>query len=151
MTARIRPSHVAWVAVGGAAGTLARVGVGEVWSDVAAWPVATFTVNVTGSFALGFLLEMLVRRGTESAGGRRVRLALGTGFLGAFTTFSALAIEVERMLADARVGEAALYAVGSVVVGLVACAAGVAVSARAHRAPALPLPADPDSDEVDAS
>ena len=144
----MQASHIALVATGGVLGTLARFGVAEVWADASVWPVATFTVNVVGAFALGTLLESLARRGGESPAGQRVRLTLGTGFLGAFTTFSALAIEVERMLADGHVTNAVAYGFGSVVVGFAMCAAGVALSAGLHRRRARLLPADPDADAL---
>lgn len=147
MAIRLRVSHIALVALGGALGTLARFGVAEAWADAAAWPVATFTVNIVGAFALGALLESLLRR-AESRIAQRVRLTLGTGFLGAFTTFSALAIEVERLLADGRITSAVTYGLGSVILGFAACAAGVALSARMHRRRALMLPPDPDADAV---
>lgn len=148
MAIRLRVSHIALVALGGAFGTLARFGVAEAWADAAAWPVATFTVNIVGAFALGALLESLLRRGAEGCVAQRVRLTLGTGFLGAFTTFSALAIEVERLLADGRITSAVTYGLGSVILGFAACAAGVALSARMHRRRALMLPPDPDADAV---
>ena len=124
----MRAGHVALVAAGGTVGTLARFGVAQAWADAAAWPVATFTVNIVGAFALGVLLELLVRRGADGPVAQRVRLTVGTGFLGAFTTFSALAIEVERMLADGHVTNALVYGFGSVILGFAACAAGVALA-----------------------
>lgn len=128
MASGMRAGHVALVAAGGTVGTLARFGVAQAWADAAAWPVATFTVNVVGAFALGVLLELLVRRGADGPVAQRVRLTVGTGFLGAFTTFSALAIEVERMLADGHVTTALVYGFGSVILGFAACAAGVALA-----------------------
>ena len=128
MASRMRAGHVALVAAGGTVGTLARFGVAQAWADAAAWPVATFTVNIVGAFALGVLLELLVRRGADGPVAQRVRLTVGTGFLGAFTTFSALAIEVERMLADGHVTTALVYGFGSVILGFAACAAGVALA-----------------------
>ena len=148
MRTRLHASHVALVAAGGTLGTLARFGVAQAWADAAGWPVATFTVNIVGAFALGVLLESLVRRGAEGSTAQRVRLTLGTGFLGAFTTFSALAIEVERMLADGHIANAAAYGLGSVTIGFAACAVGVALSARLHRRRAQLLPTDPDADAV---
>lgn len=128
MASGMRAGHVALVAAGGTVGTLARFGVAQAWADAAAWPVATFTVNIVGAFALGVLLELLVRRGADGPVAQRVRLTVGTGFLGAFTTFSALAIEVERMLADGHVTNALVYGFGSVILGFAACAAGVALA-----------------------
>lgn len=148
MGTRLRTSHISVVAAGGTLGTLARFGVAEALADAAAWPVATFTVNIVGAFALGALLETLARRGPEGTAAQRLRLTLGTGFLGAFTTFSAIAIEVERMLAGGHITNALAYGFGSVVVGFAMCAAGVAVSAQAHQRRARLLPTDPDADAM---
>ena len=65
-----------------------------------------------------------------------MRLALGTGVLGGYTTFSSLALEVERLLASGAVGTALAYAAVSLIAGTLCAAAGVAgVSAAAGRRP----------------
>lgn len=121
------------VAVGGAAGTLARHAIGE-WLDPGhAFPVGTFAVNVTGSFALGALLAMLMARGADDVRRRTARLLLGTGFLGGYTTYSALAVETQGLLRDDRVALALAYAVGSVAAGLLAALAGIAAARAATR------------------
>lgn len=134
-----RPPHldprlVAVVALGGAVGTTGRWAVAE-WLGTSAggWPTATFVVNVLGSFLLGLLLEALLRRGEESRRGRVVRLAAGTGVLGGFTTFSSLALEMERLIAGGQVALSVAYGVLSVVLGLIACIGGIALASR--RAP----------------
>jgi len=143
-----RPSHldlrlVGLVAVGGAVGTTARWALTE-WLGTAAggWPTATFVANVLGSFLLGALLEGLLRRGPESRRGRQLRLGVGTGVLGGFTTFSSLALEMERLLAGEQVATGLVYGVASVLLGLVACLLGVALAARRD---AARLPQDPDA------
>jgi CrcB protein len=134
-----RPPHldprlVAVVALGGAVGTTGRWAVAQ-WlgASPGGWPTATFVVNVLGSFLLGVLLEALLRRGQESRRGRLVRLGAGTGVLGGFTTFSSLAIEMERLIAAGQVTKSAAYGVLSVVLGLLACLAGVALASRRAR------------------
>ena len=134
-----RPPHldprlVAVVAVGGAVGTTARWAVTQ-WlgTTPGGWPTATFVENLLGSFLLGVLLEALLRRGSESRRGQLVRLGAGTGVLGGFTTFSALALEMERLLAAGQVALGAVYGGLSVVLGLLACVAGVALASRHHR------------------
>ena len=131
------------VAAGGATGTIARWALTEaVGSTAGGWPTATFVANLLGSFLLGALLEAVLRRGPESRRGRLVRLGVGTVVLGGFTTFSSLALETERLLATGHVGTGAAYGAASVVLGLVACLAGVALAARHH---AARLPQDPDA------
>ena len=141
--AHLDPRLVAVVAVGGAAGTTARWALTHaVGFSSSGWPTATFVENLLGSFLLGALLEALLRRGSESRRGRLVRLGAGTGVLGGFTTFSSLALEMERLLAAGQVDIGLAYGAVSVFLGLVACLLGVAVAARHH---AARLPRDPDA------
>lgn len=148
---RARSAHhldarlVALVAVGGMVGTGARYLLSTTIPAQHGWPAATSTTNVVGSFLLGALLEALLRRGPENHRRRLMRLGLGTGVLGGFTTFSSLAIELERLLAAGQPGLAAGYAAATLVCGLLACLLGVAVAARHHRWRAVRLPADPDT------
>lgn len=126
----LEPRLVLLVAAGGAVGSGARYLLAQVLPVRDGWPFATLTVNVLGAFLLGLLLENLGRRGPETPRARDVRLALGTGALGGLTTFSGLALEVERLIADGSVGTAAAYATTSVVLGVVACLAGVRLASR---------------------
>lgn len=96
-------------------------------------PWATFGVNVVGAFALGVLLTALERSGDDTGARRELRLALGTGLLGAFTTYSALGAETAVLLRDGQLALAAGYAVGSAVTGVLAAAAGIAVGAALRR------------------
>lgn len=131
-----RPPHhdprlIAVVALGGMVGTTARYALtSAVGSSANGFPTATLIENVLGSFLLGALLEGLLRRGAESPRGRVLRLGLGTGVLGGFTTFSALAFELERLLASGQVTMALVYAVTSLVLGVLACVGGIALAAR---------------------
>jgi CrcB protein len=140
----LRPGLVLLVAAGGAAGTLARHGLSASVPAREGWPVATLLENLAGAFLLGLLLEALVRAGDETPALRRVRLGLGTGFLGGFTTFSAFALEVGRLLTSGSPVQAAGYFAVSVLGGLLACLAGVALAARHHRWREGRLPLDPD-------
>ncbi len=117
------------VALGGALGALAR------WSMASAitarqaagaglWPWGTFVVNVLGCLLLGAVLEACAGAGL---GSERVRLLLGTGFLGAFTTFSTFGYETLRLASHGAALGAALNVIGSVVAGLVACWCGVQI------------------------
>jgi CrcB protein len=130
------PALVALVAVGGAAGSLARYVLSRVLPPQHAVPVATLVENVTGAFLLGLLLESLVLAGPETPRRRRARLALGTGVLGGYTTYSSFALELHGLLAAGRAGLALAYALVTVVVGAVACwlAVLLAVTLRARRA-----------------
>ncbi len=139
---------VGLVAAGGVAGTAARYGT-SLWLGNAAsgLPTATLTVNLVGCFLLGLLLEALGRRGPETPRMQQVRLGLGTGVMGGFTTFSSLAEELAQLVHTHADGVAALYAVLSVVGGLVATMGGITLAAGHHRLTSDDLPEDPDEEE----
>ena len=85
------------VAIGGAFGAALRYQTGRAmtaWMGapmMGAFPWATLAVNAVGSFAMGLLAGWLVRQG---GGGDQVRLLIGIGLLGGFTTFSAFSLEM---------------------------------------------------------
>jgi fluoride exporter len=117
------------IGIAGAAGALARYGVDGLVSRrlPSAFPWGTFVVNMTGAFALGFLMTLMTEQLTTASW---VRSALTIGLLGAYTTFSTLSYETYRLLEDGAVGLAAANMLGSAAVGLLAVYAGV-VAARA--------------------
>ena len=117
------------VALGGSAGTLCRYGVAEGLPADGLFPLATFLVNIVGSFALGALLAVLLARGHRDRHDS-LQLLGGTGFLGGFTTYSALAVETDTLLRGNHVALGLTYALVTVAAGLVAALAGIA-SARA--------------------
>jgi CrcB protein len=90
-----------------------------------AFPWGTFVINVTGSLLLGFLTGLALYHGFPKA----PRLVLGTGFCGAYTTFSTHTFETVSLLEDGAAPEGALNAVGTLVAGLAAAAVGLALAA----------------------
>jgi CrcB protein len=126
------PGLLALVLVGGAAGSLLRYGLSTALAG--SGTLATLLVNVSGALLLGALLELLVRLGPDEGLRRALRLGLGAGVLGAFTTYSALATETALEVRDGHVGTAVAYGLGSAVAGLLAALAGtVAISALLSR------------------
>jgi CrcB protein len=111
-----------------------------------AFPAATFMINVAGAFVLGFLLEAVVRAGDDTGWRLRARLIGGTGFCGAFTTYSTLAVETVQLGRHGSWSTAAAYLVASVAAGLIAATAGIVVGARRARGTVAWLPIDPDVD-----
>lgn len=113
------------VVLGGAAGTLSRYGVDEAFVGDGLFPLATFMVNVVGAFALGLLIAALLTHESDT-----LRLLIGTGFLGGFTTYSALALETDVLLRGDHVVVGLAYAVGSALAGVAAAIAGIAIGSR---------------------
>ena len=111
--------------LGGALGALARYGtnlVFQFWlkgSSVAHYPFSTFTVNLFGSFVLSLLFFANYFGAPNS-----VKLALGTGFIGAFTTFSTFELETLQLVQKGEYTLAFLYVIGSVVLGFAAVLLG---------------------------
>ncbi len=114
--------HVLLVAAGGAVGSLARYGVGVMaarWMGLD-FPWGTLFVNVLGGLAMGLLAA---RVGPESVD---LRLALGVGLLGGFTTFSAFSLEVVRLMQH-QPAFAAFYVILSLTLSVGACWMGLSL------------------------
>jgi fluoride exporter len=107
--------QLVWIAVFGALGSLARYGVGlaaKIWLG-ASFPFGTLAVNLVGSFILALVMTLaLSGRVSEE-----LRLAIGVGFCGAFTTFSTFELEVQQLIASGRPLEAFGYVVSSLALG----------------------------------
>lgn len=88
-------------------------------------PWGTLSVNLVGSLVLGVVAGLTVRLGTDV-----VALLVGTGFCGAFTTFSTFAVESVRLAEAGRWRAAAGNVLGSVALGLVVATLGYALGVR---------------------
>jgi len=111
------------VAAGGAVGTLLRFGLGG-WiqhGTGGTFPWGTFAINVLGALAIGAVAAYAERGGALPAAWR---IALQVGVLGGFTTFSSFGLETFRLMQDGDWGRAALYVIGTNVLGLLAVIAG---------------------------
>lgn len=136
-TGAARPVHlrvrfIALVAVGGTVGTAAREALSLAIPAVNGIPVAILGINVLGAFLLGLLLDALVRRGPDHGLRRNLRLLAGTGFLGGFTTYSALALDTAALVGNGAAGTAAFYAVATVLIGAGATWLGIATATAYH-------------------
>jgi CrcB protein len=119
---RFEPTILAVIFAGGVVGGLTRYAVTKAWpAPAAGFPWAVFTVNTAGAFALGLLLALLA----ELAPRRLLRPLLGTGFLGAFTTFSSVVTTTDQLLAHGRTGTAVAYLGGGMLAALGAVSFGV--------------------------
>ena len=121
-------TDVLWIGVGGFAGAIARYWLSGLIAAHAGvvFPFGTFAINLSGSFALGLLLGLFEQQAIPPV----TRLALGTGFLGAYTTFSTFTYETIRLVEEGSILLATLNVVASVVLGLGAVLAG-SVAGRA--------------------
>lgn len=128
-----RPSALALVFVGGMLGTAVREALSLAIPPVAGVPVAIGGINLLGAFLLGVLLEGLARRGPDQGRRRVLRLLLGTGFMGGFTTYSALATDASSLIGQGSAGPGLVYAALTLVLGALASFAGVAVATALHR------------------
>lgn len=144
-TARaLDPRVAAAVAAGGFVGTLLRYGFGLAWPDGGGFPWTTLGINVGGSLALGVLTGFWALSGAAPAW---VRAALGPGLLGAFTTYSAVAVYLTSGIGAPADGTPDAvqwwgYLAASLLAGLAAAAAGLwtggglARRGRSRRGPA---------------
>lgn len=120
------------VAVGGAFGAVLRYQIGRsmtAWLGPAAmsvFPWATLAVNALGSLLMGFLAGWLTYR-SGGGGSEQLRLLLGVGLLGGFTTFSAFSLELVMLIERGQLSLAALYALLSVALGICGLFAGLAI------------------------
>jgi CrcB protein len=122
---------VAWIAflIAAAIGAPARYLLDGWVQDHAsgAFPWGTFVVNVTGCLVLGLLTGLGLYHGLDAT----TRTVLGTGGLGAYTTFSTFTFETVRLAEEGALEEAFRNAAAGFLVGLAAASAGIAIMAAA--------------------
>ena len=115
------------IGLGGFLGSVARYVTAKFVDDKLSpvFPYGTLTVNILGSFLLGIIYIIALRKAGLTDNGR---LFLGVGFCGGFTTFSAFALENFSLMQEKLVGTSLLYISASVVGGILALVAGVWVA-----------------------
>ena len=135
--------NYAYVALGSAAGGLARLLIG-VWvqehfadalphAGARPFPVGTLVVNVTGSFLIGVLLVALGRHQAQAS---TIQFLLIIGLCGGYTTFSSFSADTVALLEGGGAGLAALNVAATLALGFAATYAGYALASSALRAPA---------------
>jgi len=123
------------VALGGAAGSVLRYHVGRWIGQMAGtgntFPWGTLTVNIVGSLAMGALVGWLARGTIAAPNAEPLRLLIGVGLLGGFTTFSAFSSELITMLHRGQTMLALGYAAASLVAGMAAVIIGLVAAQSA--------------------
>ncbi len=122
------------VAAGGALGSVLRyyLGGSALARAHSPFPTATFVINITGSFIIGFFLPLATERFHINP---HWRLAVAVGFVGAYTTFSTFEYETARLVEDGDLLRAALNVLLSVLLGLVAVWAGIILARKVEHRP----------------
>ncbi len=113
-----------YVGIGGFLGAIARYLI-DGWisnSVLTPFPVATFVINITGSFALGLFMTLATER---FAIDQNLRPLIAIGFIGAYTTFSTFSFETVRLIEDGSYGFAMANAAFTVVAGIIAVFGGI--------------------------
>lgn len=118
-----------YVALGGGVGALGRFQLGRLVSHMAgphtSFPWATLGVNVIGSLAMGVLLGWLAKGSVSAQTSETMRLLVGVGLLGGFTTFSAFSAEMVTLVHRGFLGQALIYGGASIAVGMIAFLIGL--------------------------
>ncbi|MGI9136570.1 MAG: fluoride efflux transporter CrcB [Candidatus Nanopelagicales bacterium] len=127
----ITPRVLAWIALGGILGSLARFGFSMLLNTdtVGGFPTGTLIINIVGCLAIGMIVPVLAGHPREE----RLRPFIVTGVLGGFTTFSAFAIEAGVMLDSGDIGLASVYISLTLLLGLIAVPIGVRLTRRLAR------------------
>lgn len=118
----------ALVMIGGGIGAALRYNLGRYlmqYND-GHWPIGTFSANIIGGLCMGLLMAFLIRGDMQSDSQmENVRLLIGVGLLGGFTTFSAFSLEMAMMIERGEWMSAIIYALASVLISLLALFAGM--------------------------
>jgi fluoride exporter len=118
------------VAVGGFFGACARYLLSEAIGTLHGFPIATLLTNLSGSFVLAWFYTMTTERMPIHP---HLRAGIGTGFIGAFTTFSTINVELWKLWHSAEFGMALAYFVLTYAGGILVSIGGYALAMRQSR------------------
>jgi fluoride exporter len=113
------------IAMGGSAGAVLRYFLAaQIGRINARFPLGTFVINITGSLFLGWFLTYVTRHNVSDT----TRLAIGVGFVGAYTTFSTFMYESNRLADDGAGFLAIMNLLGSLTLGIIAVRLGMSLA-----------------------
>ena len=124
----MRVLDIMWVGLGGGIGSLLRWWVGLLFDRLfgSTYKIGTVFINVSGAFVIAYISTVLAL-GWERRYGDLITALVLTGILGGYTTFSTMQLDAVKMSNTGSQLRAASYLSVSVVLGLLAAAAGVAL------------------------
>ncbi|NMP21946.1 fluoride efflux transporter CrcB [Sulfobacillus harzensis] len=114
-------NNLLWIALGGGLGAMARYGLSGILPSTLI-PYSIFGINISGSFLIGIVMTLAMEYGWL---GERGRLFIAVGVLGGYTTFSTYMLGVHQLLTQGAPLAGIGYALGSLILGMAACWAGV--------------------------
>ncbi|MBN9025864.1 fluoride efflux transporter CrcB [Kaistia sp. MMO-174] len=125
----MRPLDIMWVGLGGGAGSLLRWWIGRVVGERyhGGFPLATFLINVSGAFVIGYL-SVLFSVDWRDRFGTVLNAGVLTGILGGYTTFSSMQLDAAKLDDAGKRTTAFGYLLLSVAAGLIAAALGAALA-----------------------
>lgn len=118
------------VFLGGVLGSSLRYLIDLAIPEPANFPLGILIVNLTGAFALALLIELLAHSQFASKRQQQLRLLLGTGLLGGFTTFSAVALDGAALISTGEATPALIYLALSLIGGVLAAASGIWIARK---------------------
>ena len=121
----LRAGSILLVWLGGTLGTGIRYLITSFVPRPHQLPLAILMINIVGAFLLGALIERLAAGGPDGGARHRIRLTAGTGLLGGFTTYSALAMDSVSLLNGSRPATGLAYALGTLMLGAAASRLGI--------------------------
>lgn len=104
-----------FVGIAGSLGAILRYLIGIFFFTNSSFPYATLSINLIGSFLLAWLITQFFKKVSISP---VIATAIGTGFVGAFTTFSTLSVETVQLFQSGSIGLGILYVFVSIIGGL---------------------------------
>lgn len=112
------------IGIGGAIGSLLRFFFSQMIKS-GSFPLATFTINIIGSFLIGIIIALSIKHIEFSS---PWKLFLATGVCGGFTTFSSFSIENLQLIQQGKWMTSVFYIAGSILLGVIAAGIGYKIA-----------------------